>query len=199
MLLADNKAGAFGIVGLRSTHMANDSGNYQVVIPEIELRQRIVSLGRQISEDFKGRSILCVGVLENGFLFAADLVRAITCDVSCQFVMPYVHEIHEGNVTTKQIFYAPEIDVQGRHILICEGILSTGQTTEFLRRNFQARGAASVSVCSLLDRESDRRVDLQSTYWGFRVGPQQLAGFGLGAPALERNLPFIFAAPDMRA
>jgi hypoxanthine phosphoribosyltransferase len=172
-------------------------GTYQIVIPELELRQRIIALGRQISQDFEGRGVTCVGVLENGFLFVGDLVRAITCEVRCQFVMPYVHEFHEGNIATTQIFYAPEIDVIGRHIVLCEGILSTGQTTEFLRRNFMARGAASVSVCSLLDREADRRVDLHSTYCGFHVGPQRLAGFGLGTAALERNLPYIFAAPDM--
>ncbi len=128
-------------------------------------------------------------------------MRAISCEVHCHYIMPYVHELHDRDVATTQIFYAPEIDVHGRHILICEGILSTGQTTEFLRRNFLARSAASVSVCSLLDRQSDRRVDLQPTYCGFCVGPQRLAGFGLAnsAPATERNLPFIFAAPDMRA
>jgi hypoxanthine phosphoribosyltransferase len=178
--------------------MTNHLGNaYQVVIPESELRQRITALGRQISQDFEGRGVTCVGVLENGFLFVADLVRAITCEVRCEFVMPYIHEFQDRNIATTQIFYAPEIDVAGRHIVLCEGILSTGQTTEFLRRNFMARGAASVSVCSLLDREADRRVDLHSTYCGFQVGPQRLAGFGLGTAALERNLPYIFADPDL--
>ena len=166
---------------------------YNIVISETELRQRIALLGRQISEDFAGRELLCVGVLENGFLFVADLIRAITCQVRCQWVKPYTHEVVDHNIATTEIFYTPEIDVEGRHVLLCEGILSTGQTTDFLMRNFQARGAASISVCSLLDRQSDRRVDLHVDYSGFRVGPQWLAGFGLGAPALDRNLPFIFA------
>jgi len=177
--------------------MAEQHDEYRIVIPEGELRQRIAALGRQISQDYRGRSLHLVGVLENGLLFVADLLRAITGDVHCHFVLPYVHEFHRRNSPTTEISYAPEVDVHGRHILLCEGILATGQTTEFLRRNFQARGAASVAVCSLLDRSLDRRVDLQPTYCGFHVGEQRLAGFGLGAPALERNLPFIFAVPEI--
>lgn len=173
----------------------------QIVISEAELRQRIDLLGQQISKDYEGRSVLCVGVLENGFLFVADLVRAISCEVSCQFVKPYTHTFRNRDIETTQIFYAPEIDVLGKHVLLCEGILSTGQTTDFLIRNFQARGAASIAVCSLLDRPADRRVELNVAYYGFRVGPQWLAGFGLGfgSPAHQSNLPYIFAAPPARA
>jgi hypoxanthine phosphoribosyltransferase len=137
----------------------------------------------------------CVGVLENGFLFVADLVRAIRGEVHCEYVKPYTRVLRNCGTETTQIFYAPEIDVRGKHILLCEGILSTGQTTEFLICNYKARGAASIAVCSLLDRPSDRRVDLDIAYYGFRVGPQWMAGFGLapGASAQQSNLPFIFA------
>lgn len=173
----------------------------KVVISESQLRQRIAALGEQISKDFEGRAITCVGVLENGFLFVADLVRAITCEVHCEFVKPYTHVFRDRNTETTQIFYAPEIDVRGKHILLCEGILATGLTTEFLIRNFQARGAASIAVCGLLDRLADRRVNLDVAYYGFQVGPQWLAGFGLGpgSHALQSNLPYIFAAPGVSA
>jgi hypoxanthine phosphoribosyltransferase len=175
----------------------HSADRYQVVISEAELRQRIAALGHQISEDFKGRAVLCVGVLEDGFIFVADLLREITCDVRCQFVKPFVRELYDQDRATTEIFYSPEVDIEGQHVLLCEAILSTGQTTDFLLRNFQARGAASISLCALLDRQADRRVDLQVAYSGFQVGPQRLAGFGLGSPALNRNCPFIFAAPDL--
>ena len=173
----------------------------QVVISEAELRQQIAELGKQISKDYEGRTVHIVGVLENGFLFVADLVRAITGEAHCEFIKPYTHVFRNQNIETTQIFYSPEIDVRGKHILLCEGILSTGQTTDFLIRNFQARGAASIAVCGLLDRPADRRVELNVAYYGFRVGPQWLAGFGLGfgTPALQSNLPYIFAAPGAEA
>jgi hypoxanthine phosphoribosyltransferase len=173
------------------------AANYQIVISEAQLRQRIEALGREISKDYQGRVVYCVGILEDGFVFVADLIRAITGDVVCQFVKPHMQGLHDATTATTEIFYAPEADVEGQHVLLCHGLLSTGQTTDFLIRNFQARGAASVALCALLDRQSARRVQLEVNYCGFLVGPQFLAGFGLGAPQLNRNLPFIYAAPEI--
>lgn len=175
---------------------ANHAANYQIVISEAQLRERVTAMGRQISKDYQGRTVYCVGILEDGFVFVADLVRAITCDVFCQFVKPHV--ICDSNIVTTRIFYAPEVDIEGQHVLLCQGMLHTGQTTDFLVRNYQARGAASVAVCALLDRHSARRVQLDVNYCGFLVGPQWLAGYGLGTPALNRNLPFLYAAQETR-
>jgi hypoxanthine phosphoribosyltransferase len=171
---------------------------YRIAISQAELQQRIASLGQQISKDYEGRIVHCVGVLESGFIFIADLVRAITCEVRCQFVKPYTQVLCDRETEMTQIFYSPEIDVHGVDILLCEAILSTGQTTDFLIRHFQARGAASVAVCSLLDRPSDRRIQLEVAYYGFRVGPQRLAGFGLtaGDSALLANLPYVVNVPE---
>ncbi len=166
--------------------------NHEVVITEAQLHQRIAELGRQISLDYQGRIVHCVGVLENSFIFVADLVRQVTCDLRCQFVKPYTREIQHNNIETTEIFYAPEVDIEGQHVLLCEGILSTGQTTDFLIRNFQARGAASIALCTLLNRQSDRRVDIEIKYCGFQVGSDWLVGFGLGTLPLNRNLPFIY-------
>jgi hypoxanthine phosphoribosyltransferase len=171
--------------------------NYNVVVSEAQLQTRIAALGRRISRDYAGRSIYCVGVLENAFIFLADLLRSIHGDVRCQFVRTNVREVMENNISTTEIFYTPEVDVTGQHVLLCDGIVSSGQTTDFLVRNLKARGAASIAVCTLLDRQSARRVDLDVAYYGFQVGPQWLAGFGLGSPTRERNLPFIFAAPEL--
>ena len=170
--------------------------SYEILISERQLRQRIAELGRQISQDYQGRVVHCVGVLENGFIFVADLVRDMTCEVHCQFVKPFIREVFDHNTPTTEIFYAPEVTVVGEHVLLCEGILSTGHTTDFLVRNFQARGAASVAICSLLNRQSNRQVSLDVAYSGFQVENQWFAGFGLGTPILNRNLPFICVVPN---
>ena len=168
---------------------------HQVVISEAELRQRITELGQQISKDYEGRVVHCVGVLERGFIFIADLVRAIRGEVRCQFVKPYTDVVYDRDTQMTQIFYSPEIDVHGEHILLCEAILASGLTTDFLMRHFHARGAASVAVCTLLDKPSERCTQVDVSYYGFRVGPQRLAGFGLsaGSSALLSNVPYIFA------
>jgi hypoxanthine phosphoribosyltransferase len=174
---------------------------HQIVISEAELRQRIAELGQQISKDYEGRVVHCVGVLERGFIFIADLVRTLRCEVRCQFVKPYTDVVYDRDTPVTQIFYSPDIDVHGEHILLCEAILGSGLTTDFLMRHFQVRGAASVAVCTLLDRPSDRCVEVDVAYYGFRVGPQRLAGFGLslGSSAFLSNVPYIFTAPDARA
>ena len=89
--------------------------------------------------------------------------------------------MRENQVEVKEIFYTPEVDVTGEHILLCEAILSTGLTTDFLIRHFKARGAASVAVCGLLDRPADRRVEIDVANYGIRVGSERLAGYGLSA------------------
>ena len=174
---------------------------HQVVISEADLRQRIAELGQQISKDYEGRVVHCVGLLERGFIFIADLVRAIRGEVRCQFVKPYTDVVYDRNTEITQIFYSPDIDVHGEHILLCEAILASGLTADFLIRHFQARGAASVAVCTLLDRPSERRTPVDVAYYGFRVGPQRLAGFGLsaGSSALLSNVPYVFAVPDAHA
>ncbi len=181
-----------------ANHDVNDAANYPIVISEAQLRKRISAMGRQISRDYQGRGVHCVGILDDSFVFVADLVRAITCDVHCQFIKPHIRGICGSNLASKRIVYAPEADIDGQHVLLCQGIVHTGQTTDFLVRNFQARGAASVAVCALLDRHTARRVQLEIHYCGFLVGPQWLAGFGLGSPSLNRNRPFLYAANETR-
>ncbi len=179
-----------------ATYDVHDPANYQIVISEAQLRERISAMGRQISKDYQGRVVHCVGILDDSFIFVADLARAMSCDVQCQFIKPHLRGICGDNVASKQIVYAPEVDIEGQHVLLCQGMLHTGLTTDFLVRNFQARGAASVAICALLDRHSGRRVQVDINYCGFLVGPQWLAGFGLGSPALNRNLPFLYATPE---
>lgn len=170
---------------------------HELVISEAQLHERIAAMGRQISHDYQGRIVHCVGILDSAFVFVADLVREIDCRVRCQFVKPFTREIIDNNTATREIFFAPEVDVKGAHVLLCEGILSSGQTIDFLIRNFQARGAASTALCCLLNRQSDRRVNVDVAYCGFEIGQEWLAGFGLGTPTeyLDRNIPFIYAAP----
>jgi len=171
---------------------------HPAAISEAQLQERIAELGRQISKDYAGRVVHCVGVLESSFIFMADLVRSISCEVRCEFVKAYTRILSENNIEVKEIFYTPEVDVHGQHILLCEAIVATGQTTDFLMRHFKARGAASVAVCALLDRPSDRRLALDIAYHGFGIGPERFAGFGLGAgpSALFSNVPYLFHAAE---
>jgi len=149
----------------------------------------VKELGRQISDDYRGQTVQMLAVLENAFMFLADLVRAIEVPVVCQFIKPK-YSSAPGNVM--EIFFSHEPDIQGQHILLVEGLVHSGVTSEFLMSDLRSRGAASVKLVTLLDRQSARRVPLQPDYFGFLVDEGFLVGYGLGAvEQTDRNLSYV--------
>jgi hypoxanthine phosphoribosyltransferase len=159
-----------------------------------QIRKRVQEMARQISNDFQGRTLYVVGVMENGFIFMADLVRELDLNVVCLFVRA---ESKEANSTTTEIFFSPELDVQGQHVLLVEVLVQSGLTTEFLIRNLAGRGAASVKLAVLLDKQSARRVSLQPDYFGFLMNESFVVGYGLGDQHFARNLPYIAGRAEL--
>ena len=167
----------------------------QVITTE-QIQKRVKELGRQISDDYKGETIHALAVLENSFIFMADLIRALDVPVVCQFIKPkYSRPQGDNSSGITEIFFSHEPDIRGQHLLVVEGLVHSGITTEFLMSDLRARGAASVKLATLLDRQSARRVQLQPDYFGFLVDEAFLVGYGLGSPEqTNRNLPYIGAA-----
>ena len=167
--------------------------NPKIVVTAEQIQKRVAAIGRQISDDFAGKTVHVVSVLENAFFFGADLIRSLDLPVVCHFVKPFTREVPKGNVTTTEIFFSPELEVKGAHVLLVEGLMDTGVTTEFLMRNLMGRGALSVKVATLLDRTSQRRVAIQPDYFGFLINEDFVFGYGLGTPELGRNLSYVAA------
>jgi len=169
------------------------------VITSDQIQKRVKELARQISDDYKGQTIQMLAVLENAFMFQADLVRAIEVPVVCQFIKPkYSRPPSGASHDVMEIFFSHEPDIRGQHILLVEGLVHSGVTSEFLMGDLRSRGAASVKLVTLLDRQSARRVPLQPDYFGFLVDETFLVGYGLGAvEQTSRNLPYL-ATSDAR-
>ncbi len=165
------------------------------VISAEQIQKRVKELGRHISDDYRGQTIQALAVLENGFMFMADLVRALDVPVVCQFIKPkYSKQAGSNAPEIMEIFFSHEPDIRGQHILLVEGLVHSGVTSEFLMSDLRARGAASVKLVTLLDRQSARRVALQPDYFGFLVDDVFLVGYGLGAvEQTNRNIPFLAA------
>jgi hypoxanthine phosphoribosyltransferase len=171
--------------------MQSQAEDVKVVVSAEQIQQRLKELARHISADYRNRTVAAVGVLEDGFIFMADLVRQLDVPVTCQFIKPEHQELWRGNSQTEEIFFSPEVEVKGADVLLVQGLIETAVTTEFLVRNLLARGAKSVKVATLLDRGSARRVGLQPDYYGFQIEEGYVFGYGLGAPQLKRNLPYV--------
>src|SRR3569833_201753 len=131
--------------------MPTDQG-LKILITSDQLQKRIRDLGRKISDDYAGKTLHVICVLENGFVFMADLVRSLYLPIVCHFVAPSMSEMMENNVSTTEIFFSPEADVNGHDVLLVEGLIQTGVTTDYLVRNAMSRAAAAVKVSTLLDR-----------------------------------------------
>src|ERR1700724_3815027 len=167
----------------------------RIVIPAEQIQKRVREMGRQISDDYRGQSIHLLAVLENAFIFMADLVRALEVPVVCQFIKPkYSRQHGSQSPEITEIFFSHEPDIRGQHILLVEGLVHSGVTSEFLMNDLRARGAASVKLVTLLDRQAARRVALQPDYFGFLVDEAFLLGYGLGASEqTNRNIPYLAA------
>jgi hypoxanthine phosphoribosyltransferase len=163
----------------------------KVIIPAEQIEKRVREMARQISDDYRGKTVHVLGVLENGFVFLADLVREMEGPVICQFIKP---KYGDRGTDRQEIFFSHELDIRGQHVLLVEGLVHSGVTADFLMNDLRGRGAASVKLAALLDRPSARRVQLQPDYFGFLVDGAFLVGYGLGsAEQTGRNLPHVAA------
>ena len=167
----------------------------KVLITSEQIQKRVQELARQIAKDYKDKTLYAVCVLENGFMFMADLMRALDVPVVCQFMKPEFSEKVQSGTPTTEIFFSPEIGVEGQHVLLVEALVQSGVTSEFLMRNLVGRGAASVKLAAFLDKQSARRVSLQPDYFGFLIDEMYVVGYGLGTPTFGRNLPYVATAP----
>jgi hypoxanthine phosphoribosyltransferase len=163
----------------------------KIIIPTEQIEKRVREIARQISDDYRGKTVHVLGILENGFVFLADLVRELEGPVICQFIKP---KYSDKASDPREIFFSHNLDIRGQHVLLVEGLVHSGVTTDFLMNDLRGRGAASVKLATLLDRPSARRVQLQPDYFGFLVDGAFLVGYGLGSTQqTSRNLPFVAA------
>jgi hypoxanthine phosphoribosyltransferase len=163
----------------------------EIIATTEQIQKRVRELARQISDDFRGELIYAIAVLEDGFMFMADLVRVLEGEVVCQFLKTYVTEQPREGGSTQEIFFRPELEVTGKHVLLVQGVVQTGITSDFLIRHVSSCGAASVRIATFIDRSSDRRILLRADYSGYLLDNSYVVGYGLGFPDFGRNLPYL--------
>jgi len=149
----------------------------------------VAELGDQLSEDYRGRPPLLVGVLKGAFVFMSDLARAIRLPVEIDVMAVSSY----GSATTTsgvvRIVKDLDTDLTNRHVLIVEDIVDSGLTLSYLRRSLMARQPASLEVCALLVKEGRLRADQNLRYVGFHIPPRFVVGYGLDVAERYRNVP----------
>src|ERR1700736_3524516 len=162
-----------------------------IVVTEAALQHRIAELGAKITDDYRGRVPLLVGVLKGAFVFMSDLARAIDLPVEVDFmaVASYGRATRTSGVV--RIVKDLDLDLTDRAVLVVEDIVDSGLTLSYLRKNLLARNPLSLEVCALLVKEGTQRVESDLAYTGFRIPPDFVVGYGLDAAERYRNLPYI--------
>ena len=163
----------------------------EVLFTEAQLKARVQELARQIERDYAGKEIMLISVLRGSFIFMADLCRAI--DLPCTLDFMAVSSYGKGTSSSGQVQITKDLseDISGRHIIVVEDILDSGNTLSYLFQLLQARHPASVRLCTLLDKPSRRTKPITADYTGFTVDDLFVVGYGLDYAEKYRNLPYI--------
>lgn len=163
----------------------------KILVTEEELAAKVNAIGAKISEDYAGKRPLLVSVLKGSIVFMADLMRAITieCDIDFMSCSSYGRSSKSSGVV--RILKDLDNDINGRHVIVIEDILDSGLTLSYILELLQTRGAASIALCTLLDKPDRRKVDITVNYPGFTIPDEFVVGYGLDYGELYRNLPYI--------
>ncbi|MBR1581123.1 MAG: hypoxanthine phosphoribosyltransferase [Selenomonadaceae bacterium] len=165
----------------------------RVLFTEEEIGARVAELGKQISEDYAeiDSPLLTVGILNGAAVFFTDLVRKISIPVQFDFMNVSSYDAGSHTSGKVNILKNLETDVRDRHILLIEDIIDSGTTMKYLLEYFRGKKAASVKICSLLNKPSRRKVEVSIDYCGFDIPDEFIVGYGLDFAQHYRNLPYL--------
>ena len=163
-----------------------------VLISQADIQQRIKTLAAEIEKDYPAtEEIYLVAVLKGGFMFMADLVRAMSERVTMDFMA--VSSYGKGSTSSGQVRVLKDLDsnLEGRHVIVVEDIVDTGLTLHYLQDLLKARAPKSVKTACLLSKPARRKVAVQVDYIGFTIEDRFVVGYGLDYAEKYRNLPYI--------
>ena len=162
-----------------------------VLVSEEQLKAKVAELGAQISRDYAGKNLVLVSILKGSVVFMADLMRAVSIPCNIDFMV--VSSYGGSNTTSGLVKIIKDLDgnLSGKDVLIVEDILDTGVTLSNLVPMLKMRNPNSVKICTILDKPSRRKADIQPDYEGFQVPDEFVVGYGLDYDEKYRNLPYV--------
>lgn len=172
----------------------SDSRIDRVLLTPEEIAAKVATLGAEITADYSERDLVLITVLKGGLFFLADLCRRIELPHTLDFMA--VSSYGPGAAGSVRITKDLDDSIEGRDVLMIEDIIDTGLTLNYLLRALRARKPASLAVCTLLDKDVRRLVDLPIEYRGFAIPDRFVVGYGLDLDGVWRNLPYVATLHD---
>ena len=163
----------------------------ETLITEDEIQSKVAELAKGITEDYRGRDLLLVGVLKGAFMLMSDLARHVEIPLELDFMAVSSYGSATKTSGIVRILKDLDLDISDRDVLIVEDIIDSGLTLSWLRGNLESRQPASLSVCTLLRKPDAVKVDVPVKYVGFDIPNEFVVGYGLDYGERYRNLPYV--------
>lgn len=172
----------------------------RMLLSRDEIGGTVARLGAEITDAYENNSkdqLLFIGVLKGSAVFLADLLRAVHLDVQVDFISisSYVGDVSGSGVV--RIVKDLEHEITGRHVVLVEDIVDTGLTLTYLRKTLLARSPGSLKTVTLIDKAARRLLPVPVDWIGFEAPDEFLLGYGLDYRGIYRNVPDLFAVPDV--
>ena len=163
----------------------------RVVYSEETIQARIKELGRQITEDYKDKELIVIGVIKGSLYFLSDLTRAI--DLPIKVDMVGFSSIPDTTSKTGIVRITKDIDldITDKHVLVVEDVIRTGLTTAYIIQNLEMKKPKEITLCSMLLNPDRLLMTIPVKYYGFEISDSWLLGYGLDSKEVGRNLPYI--------
>jgi len=176
---------------LLGAYLANRKSAAIIAYRLEELEKRVRELAAQITADYQGKEIILISVLRGSFVFMADLCRSIDLDCTVDFMA--VSSYGGGTSSTGQVQITKDLsgDISGKHVIVVEDILDSGNTLSYLLKLLEQRKPASIRLCTLLDKPERRTKPVEVSYSGFTIPGAFVVGYGLDYAEHYRGLPYI--------
>lgn len=168
----------------------------KVLYSREEISRSVSRLAEAISEDYRGKDLVLIGVLKGAFIFMADLIRCLKVPCVLDFIR--VASYGSGSVSSGQVVIKKDIetDIEGRDVLIVEDIIDTGITLRFLVEKLRERKPRSLKVCAFLDKKARRKVEFEADYVGFTMEDGFVVGYGLDFNEMSRFHPEVYVIEE---
>jgi hypoxanthine phosphoribosyltransferase len=164
-----------------------------VMYSEDEIKARITALAAEISRDYKGQRLHCIGILKGCFIFMADLLRQLDPEVDVTLDFMTISSYGNETKSSGEVKVVMDLDasIRDRHVMIIEDIVDTGLTLNYLLSNLKRRGPKSLKVCTFLNKTATRKIDVPVDYAGFEIPTKFVLGYGMDVAQRLRNKPFL--------
>jgi len=157
-----------------------------------EISKRVKELGQEVSEAYKDKDLLVISLLRGSFMFTSDLVRELSIPVEVDFMTTSSYGDSETSSGCVEIVNDVRTSIKDRDILIVDDIIDSGYTLKKVINHLNKESPNSISICTMLDKPSRRKVELSPDFTGFSISDVFIVGYGLNYGDYYRNIPYIF-------